>query len=96
MIVKCLTKDWNWLRVSSNPGITMKDIINHPEYPWEWNSVIGHKFTRDKTEYVNNQIGRVLLVSMLDEYNTDNSTLLNHTLLVLYNDYQLSQILSYI
>ena len=27
---------WNssWSNISSNSGITMQDIINHPEYPW--------------------------------------------------------------
>ncbi len=26
---------WNWQQVSSNPGITAEDILNHPELPWD-------------------------------------------------------------
>ena len=63
---------------------------------WDWNFVFANPFTKDKQLYVNNQMGRVLLVSMLDEYNNDTSTPLDNTLLVLCNDYHLSCILSYI
>ena len=89
-------EDWNWYDVSSNPGITMQDIINHPEYPWDWDLVFANPFIKEKSTYVNNQLGRVLLVSMLDEFNNDTSTPLDNTLLVFYNDYHLSCVLPYI
>ena len=63
---------------------------------WDWNFVFANPFTKDKQLYVNNQMGRLLLVSMLDEYNNDSSTPLDSTLLVLYNDYPLSCLISYI
>ena len=96
MINQYPNKDWNWYNISRNPGITMQDIIKYPEYPWKWNSVFGHSFSWDKSLYVNNQIGKLLLIAMLDDYYNDNSTLLINTLLVLYNDYHLSQILPYL
>ena len=87
---------WFWYNISENPGITMQDIINHPAYPWEWNNVFANKFSLDKQLYVNNQLGRVLLVSILDEYDTDTSNQLESVLLVLYNDYHLQQIFPYL
>ena len=27
-------KPWNWYGLSCNPNITLKDILNHPEKPW--------------------------------------------------------------
>ena len=32
--------EWDWFLVSANPGITMQDIMKHPQYPWVWNQVI--------------------------------------------------------
>ena len=96
MIQHHLSKPWNWLEISNNPSITMQDIINHPEYPWDWNEVFGRSFDRDRELYVNNEIGRVLLVTMLDDYNNDTSTPLDNTLLILYNDYHLCCIVSYV
>ena len=105
MIKQYPEKTWNWNIVSRNPGITMQDIINNPQYNpvdieskngWQWNYVFGNEFKQEKQLYVNNQLGRVLLVSMLDEYDNDTSTHLDPTLLVLYNDYHLSFILSYL
>ena len=29
-------KSWDWSRISSNPGITMKDINDHPDKEWNW------------------------------------------------------------
>ena len=118
MIITYPNKEWNWGFISINPGITTQNIINHPEYPWSWEShsgklnlsmndispnhpwnwgrVFRNEFKSDKDLYVNNQLGRILLVSMLDDYNNDTSTLLDQTLLLLYNDYHLSCILPYI
>lgn len=28
-----------WSHISCNPGITMKDILDHPELPWDWDFV---------------------------------------------------------
>ena len=56
---------------------------------------IYNEFTRDKQLYVNNQIGRLLLVSILDEYDNDTSTVLNQTLLVFFCDYHLACIITY-
>lgn len=28
-----------WNRLSSNPGITMKDIRDYPDKPWNWDKV---------------------------------------------------------
>ena len=25
----------NWFNLSSNPAITLNDIITHPKYPWD-------------------------------------------------------------
>ena len=96
MIIQYLGKKWNWGFISRNPGITLQDIINHPECPWDWDRVFANEFTLEKSLYVNNQLGRVLLVSMLDDYTNDASTALDNTLLVLYNDYHLSRILPYV
>ena len=81
----------------------MQDIINNPEYPWDWEVIFSNDFLLDKELYVTNQIGRLLIISMLDEYNSCNdfdfegcNKLLNNTVLLLYNDYQLSCILPYI
>ena len=82
--------------VSENPGITMQDIINNPEYPWKWDYVLRNEFKKDKKIYVNSKLGRLLLISMLDDYNNDTATLLDNTLLVLCNDYHVNCILSYI
>ena len=95
MILLYPDKEWDWYGISRNPGITVQDVINHPEYPWYWNEVFGNKAATDNSLYVNNQLGRVLLVSMLDEYNNDTSTPLDNTLPVLCNDYHLSCILPY-
>ena len=96
MIIQYPDKQWDWSYISANPGITMQNIINHPEYLWDWNQVFANDFTLDKSLYVNNRIRRLLLVSMLDDYNKDTFTSLNPTLLVLYNDYHLSSIIPYI
>ena len=56
---------WDWDNISQNPGITIQDIINHPEYPWRCH-VKRNLFTFDKSLYVNNQLGRILLISMLN------------------------------
>ena len=88
--------NWNWSDVSSNPGITMQDIMKHPEYPWDWSQVFHNQFSLDKQLYVNNHLGRLLLVSMLED-NTLNDTdqILSGSLLLFSNDYQLSCILPY-
>ena len=93
------TKEFHWYEISRlSHDITMQDIENHPEYPWEWNCVFGVDFVFDRQLYVNNQLGRVLLVSMLDEYTKQsaNAALEQLSLLVLHNDYHLSHILPYI
>ena len=92
------SKEWNWSLISSNPNITMQDIIKNPEYPWSWDNIFTNKFILDKQLYVNNQIGRVLLLSMLDDYDNNTCSPLenNLTLLVIYNDYHLACILNYI
>ena len=95
MIIQYPDKKWDWLYVSRNSDniITIQYIISHPEYPWDWNEVLAKEFRNAKSTYLNNQLGRVLLVSMLDDYNTDTCTPLDNTLLVLYNDYHVSCIL---
>lgn len=35
-------KDWlnkNWYKISSDPDITWKIVISHPEWPWNWNGL---------------------------------------------------------
>ena len=27
---------WKWPLISANPGITMQDIMKHPDFPWDW------------------------------------------------------------
>ena len=29
-------KSWNWIRLSANPNITMKDVLAYPDKPWSW------------------------------------------------------------
>ena len=36
MVEQYVRKNWDWRSVSSNPGITMQDIINHPIFAWGW------------------------------------------------------------
>ena len=102
MLNKYSEREWDWYRISCNPNIIIQDIINHPEYPWNWDKVFESEFKLDKELYVTNQIGRVLLVSMLDEYTNDTNTIqepcqLDHTtIMILCNDYHISRILSYI
>ncbi len=39
-IKKTKEKEWNWYRISENPNITWKTIIdNIGEIQWNWNSV---------------------------------------------------------
>ena len=94
--IKC-PEIW-WKMISRNPGILITDIIQHPELPWWWEEILNNSnaFPLDKELYVNNQMGRLLLVSILDDYNNDTSTPLNETLLVLYSDYHLSNIVKYV
>ncbi len=28
--------NWDWRSLSSNPGITLEDIVNNPDKPWDW------------------------------------------------------------
>ena len=30
---------WNRTFVTVNSGVTMRDILNHPEFPWDWDSM---------------------------------------------------------
>ena len=106
MIIRYPNKNWNWYYVSRNPGITMQDIMNHPEYPWKRDCVFANMFTLDKTLYVINQLGRILLISILDEYNNDSNSNTRTTVsfplslsiveLVFNNDFHISNILPYI
>ena len=102
-------KEWQWESICNNPGITIQDIsrlaVNRNcaiagesanSTVWSWNMVFANPFIMDKELYVNNQLGRLVLVSMLDDYNNDTSTPLDNSFLVLFNDYHLSCILSYI
>ena len=106
MILQYPYKPWNWNCISSNPGITMQDIMNHPEYLWEWDYVFRNEFILDKSSYVNNQLGRILLITIWNEYNygSNNNTRTPISLplslsiveLVFNNDYHISNILPYI
>ena len=99
MIKQYPDKKWNWDKVYANPLLTIEDIINNLSINSDscsWYNVFTNEFTLDKELYVNNQFGRLLLVSMLEDYNNDISTLLDNTLLVLYNDYHLCCIIQYI
>ena len=32
-------KDWNWMKLSSNPNITWEIIKNNPTKQWNWNAI---------------------------------------------------------
>ena len=98
-IIQCTANVRKWLGVGHYPGINKRKIKFLPqnrEIVWDWEEVFSNPFTKAKQIYFSSKLGSLLLVSMLDEYNNDTSTPLGQTLLVLYNDYHLSCIISYI
>ena len=51
----------DWHAISCNPGITMDDIIDHPELPWYWygislNPNITPDFVMDNFKHINFQV----------------------------------------
>ena len=32
-------KRWDWGYISSNPNITMEDIVNNPDKQWDWRTI---------------------------------------------------------
>jgi len=44
--------DYYWSNISEN--ITMKDICDNPNYPWDINSLSKNTFKKDKQNYINN------------------------------------------
>ena len=77
MIVRFPKKMWCWSAISCNPGITIQDIKENPNYHWHMKYIFGNDFQIDQQMYVNNQIGRLLLVSMYEDdlilFNTSNN-----------------------
>ena len=60
-------KKWCWSSISANPGITIQDIKKHPKCRWHMKYIFGKDFQVDQQMYVDNQIGRLLLVSMYED-----------------------------
>ena len=59
----------DWCGVSRNPNLTVRMIKQYPHKKWNWDIVFQNPFTKDKELYVNNQMVRLLLVYMMDDYN---------------------------
>ena len=51
-------EDWNL--VSLNPNLTMKDILNNPDKPWNWRCIIKNTFKSAKQFRLKMQILIVL------------------------------------
>ena len=101
MILDTPVERWNgrWDVISCNPGITIVDVLLHPELNWNWNYVLANEFTLDKTLYVNNAVGSVLLMTLFDTHEWAPLTDSDCSLLVediLYNCYLVSCILPFV
>ena len=40
------------MRISLNPGITMKDIIDNPNKDWNWYHISWNLFTKEKEDFI--------------------------------------------
>ena len=72
--------------------------MDHPVFHWDWNIVFNEKdFDTYMKGYVDSQFERILLVNILDDRNKETvNPKLDNSLLVLYNDYHISNILPFI
>ncbi len=46
-------KNWDWIMVSSNSGITIKDILANPDFNWNW-SYVSHNPNLTIQDILNN------------------------------------------
>ena len=47
-----LDKDLNWYEISRNPNLTMKDILDNPDKPWDWKDISCNEFTKEKEQFI--------------------------------------------
>jgi hypothetical protein len=52
-VLENLDKKWIWWGLSRNPGITMKDILENPNLPWDWDYISeNHRYEKSKKSQI--------------------------------------------
>ena len=51
---------WEWLRISSNPNITMEFINDNPNIPWNWDGISYNTFLKYKKAFIEQNYRRHL------------------------------------
>ena len=53
--------------ISQNPNLTVDYVMSSADKNWKWDDICENEFTYDKDLYVNRQISKLCLMSLMDE-----------------------------